>query len=264
MQTAQLNRKRQKVPTLESGAAKLLLELTDANVNMDKIIRLVEMSPSIAARLVAISNSAWSNPVAPVTSIAEACNRLGLNVVRTTTIALAIGQSFDHKRCPSFDAERFWCTSMIGSNLASELAPTVNVEPNTARTAALLHNIGLLWLADIMPSETDESLNIANGSPAHTIGECLKNTTGSDRQEASLYLYDAWQLPEALTGGWAESDSQSLASLIPLCESMATEIYAETPLEDSSCPADNGPMCTAYLEQTRQLANIRELAAALF
>ncbi len=263
MQTAQQNTRRNKVPTLESGAAKLLLELTDANVSMDKIIRLVEMSPSIAARLVAISNSAWSNPVSPVTSIAEACNRLGLNVVRTTTIALAIGQSFDHKRCPSFDAEKFWCTSMIGSNLACELAPTVNVESNTARTAALLHNIGLLWLADIMPSETDESLHVANGSPAHTIGECLKDNTGSDRQEASLHLYDAWELPDALTGGWG-TETEGLAHLIPLCESMATEIFDETPLEDSSCPVDNGPMCNAYLEQTRQLSNIRELAAALF
>ncbi len=263
MQTALLNEKRQKVPTLESGAAKLLLELTDANVSMDKIIRLVEMSPSIAARLVAISNSAWSNPVAPVTSIAEACNRLGLNVVRTTTIALAIGQSFDHKRCPTFDAEKFWCTSMIGSNLASELAPTVGVEPNTARTAALLHNIGLLWLADIMPSETDESLIVAGDSPEHTIGQCLKHNCGSDRQEASLFLYDAWQLPEALTAGWGP-ESQGLARLIPLCETMATEIFDETPLEDSSCPKDDGPVCTAYLEQTRQLTSIRELAAALF
>ena len=221
------------------------------------------MSPSIAARLVAIANSAWSNPVAPVTSIAEACNRLGLNVVRTTTIALAIGQSFDHKRCPSFDAEKFWCTSIIGSNLASELAPTVGVEPNIARTGALLHNIGLLWLADIMPSETDESLAVAGGSPEHTVDKRLKNNTGSDRQEASLYLYDAWQLPDALTGGWS-ADQQGLATLIPLCESMATDIYAETPLEDSSCPKDNGPMCTAYLDQTRELPNIRELAAALF
>ncbi len=263
MQTTLQTERRNKVPTLESGAAKLLLELSDANVSMDKIIRLVEMSPSIAARLVAISNSAWSNPVEPVTSIAEACNRLGLNVVRTTTIALAIGQSFDHERCPSFDAEKFWCTSMIGSNLASELAPTVGVEPNTARTAALLHNIGLLWLADIMPSETDESLAVAGGSPAQTIGQCLKSNCGSDRQEASLYLYDAWQLPDVLTGGWG-SDNQSLATLIPLCESMATEIYAETPLEDSSCPVDNGPMCTAYMEQTRELPHIRELAVALF
>ena len=70
-------------------------------------------------------------------------------------------------------------------------------------------------------------------------------------------------LPEVLAGGWA-ADSQGLASLIPLCESMATDIYAETPLEDSSCPRDNGPMCTAYLEQTRELSNIMELAAALF
>ncbi len=263
MQTARQDEKRNKVPTLESGAAKLLLKLSDADVSMDKIIELVEMSPSIAARLVVSANSAWSNPVSPVTSVSEACSRLGLNVVRTTTIALAIGQSFNHRRCPSFDAERFWCTSIIGSNLAADLAPTVNVEPNTARTAALLHNIGLLWLADLMPSETDESLHHANGSPEHTIGQCLKLNCGSDRQEASLYLYEAWRLPDALTGGWA-TDGQSLADLIPMCEVMATDVYAELPLEDSSCPPDNGPMCSAYMKQIRELPRIRDLAATLF
>ncbi len=263
MQTARKDEKRSKVPTLETGAAKLLLKLSDADVSMDKIIELVEMSPSIAARLVVSANSAWSNPVAPVTSVSEACNRLGLNVVRTTTIALAIGQSFNHRSCPSFDAEQFWCTSIIGSNLAAELAHTVGVEPNTARTAALLHNIGLLWLADYMPSETDESFIDAMRSAEHTLGQCLKQHCGSDRQEASLYLYEAWRLPEALTGGWA-TDGRSLAELIPLCEAMATEVYAETPLEDSCCPPDDGPMCGAYMKQIRELPRIRDLAATLF
>ena len=49
--------KTSKVPTLENGATQLILELSDADVSMDKIIRLVEMSPSIAAKLVSSANS---------------------------------------------------------------------------------------------------------------------------------------------------------------------------------------------------------------
>ncbi len=251
-----------KIPTLENSATKLLIELSDADVSMDMIVQLVEMSPSIAAKLVSSANSAWSNPVAPVTSIPDACSRLGLNVVRTTTIALAIGQSFDSRRCPSFDAEKFWCTSIISSNLAAELAATTGDEPNTSRTAALLHNIGLLWLADSMPNETNESLMSASETPDRTISDCLRTKCGFDRQQASLYLFDAWKLPAALTGGWEAGDSKD-SDLIARCETMATKIYNEIPVEESGCPSNDDAIVAAYEGQLRDLQKIRDMSSAL-
>ena len=128
--------KSQKVPTLESGATLLLLELSSADACMGKIVQLVEMSPAIAAKPISCANSPWSNPVSPITTISQACARLGLNVVRTTTIALTIGQSFDPNRCPSFDPHKYWCTAIIASNLAAELAEDAGIQPGTARTAA--------------------------------------------------------------------------------------------------------------------------------
>ena len=253
-----------KIPTLESGAARLLLELSDADVSMGKVIELVEMSPSIAARLISCANSAWSNPVLPVTTIGDACARLGLNVVRTTTIALAIGQSFDPKRCPSFDAEKFWCTSIIASELAASIAPRLAVDQNTARTAALLYNIGLLWLADALPDETDASLRCALDNPACSVSDCLERYCGLNRRDASLHLYAAWQLPEALIDGLARDAADSLARLITLCETMATEIFRELPAEQAAAGEREAFVRDAYAAQLARLPKIRELAATLF
>ncbi|MEO1321261.1 MAG: HDOD domain-containing protein, partial [Pseudomonadota bacterium] len=166
--------KTSRIPTLENGAAQLLLEIADGDVDMDRIVQLVQISPSIAAKLLSTANSAWSNPVRPVTSVTDACSRLGLNVVRTTTIALAIGQSFDPKRCPAFDAERFWCTSILASRLASELAPRFGVDANTAATAALLNNIGMLWLADSMPEAMSAAFDCAADGDGASLSECLR------------------------------------------------------------------------------------------
>lgn len=253
-----------KIPTLESGAARLLLELSDADISIDNVIELVQMSPSIAAKLVSCANSAWSNPVLPVTTIGDACSRLGLNVVRTTTIALAIGQSFDANRCPSFDAERFWCTSIIASELAAAIASRFAVERNTARTGALLYNIGLLWLADALPEETRASLDCAKDNPECSISGCLKHHCGMSRREASLHLYTAWRLPAALVDGLANKSAAGLSRLAPVCEAMATDVFSELPA-DRAVAAERGEFLReAYAAALAKLPETKELAATLF
>ena len=262
MTMPQANRKKDRLPTLETGAAQLLMEIADAEVSMDRIVQLVEVSPSIAARLLAMANSAWSNPVAPVTSVADACSRLGLNVVRTTTIALAIGQSFDTGRCPAFDVDRFWCTSIIASRLIADLAPRFGVEPNTAATAALLHNIGLLWLADTMPGETHESLVDANDQAELGISAFLQQRCGTNRVQASQTLYAAWRLPDALTG--RSDDEGKLATLITRCEEMATEIFAEVEPDAAATVAGDAAIAPIYEKHLAELPKTRTLAAMLF
>lgn len=257
--------KSQKVPTLESGAALLLIELSNADVSMGKVVQLVEMSPAIAAKLVSCANSPWSNPVAPITTIKEACTRLGMNVVRTTTIALSIGQAFDPNRCPSFDGQKYWCTAIIASNLAADLAPARGADPSTARTAALLNNIGLLWLAHSLPGEVDAALTRAGEQPDRSLSQCLRDHCGSNRQQASLHLYRAWNLPETLQRGLDTSDSSdALAGTVALAETLATEIYDETPVDQSSCRGDDDATRAIYERQHRNLHAIRELAATLF
>jgi HD-like signal output (HDOD) protein len=254
-----------KVPMLESGAALLLLELSDADASIGKIVHLAEMSPAIAAKLLSCANSPWSKPVTPITTVAEACARLGLNVVRTTTIALSIGQPFNPNRCPSFDAQRFWCTSIIASNLAVDLAPAAGVEPSTARTAALLQNIGMLWLADALPSELDAALICASEGTDCTISQYLRDSCGSTRKESSLYLFKAWDLPEILQSALDTEDSDNtLAKTAGLAETLATDIFDGTPADQSCRLPDDEAMHTIYEKHLRTAQDVRELAATLF
>lgn len=264
MATAMANAaKTNRVPTLETGAAQLLLEIADGDVSMDKIVELVQISPSIAARLLATANSAWSNPVAPVTSVGDACFRLGLNVVRTTTIALAIGQSFDTNRCPAFDVDQFWCTSIISSRLAAELAAGFDVDPGTAATAALLRNIGLLWLADAMPEETNAALACAGDEAGQGIGDCLQRHCGIDRLQASRMLHEAWRLPASLSCG-ATAGEDGLAGLLALSETMAADIYAASAFDACRVAQDHAALRDTYEKQQQELSSVRDLARTLF
>ncbi len=154
------------LPSLPAGAPYLLKSLTNENIDFAELASVVEKFPGIAGKLISLVNSAWSAPATEVTSLEDTCSRLGLGVVRSTSIALAVAAPFNSTRCPSFDLEYYWCSVLLAADAASRLAGVSSsirdFEPATARAAGLLHNLGLLWLADRLLS-VRKSVNTRSG-----------------------------------------------------------------------------------------------------
>ncbi|MFV9615600.1 MAG: HDOD domain-containing protein, partial [Gammaproteobacteria bacterium] len=110
------------IPILPPGVSILFKTLTDDSIGFIELARIIEKFPSIAARLIAVANSSWSSPVTPITSLEMACSRLGFDVVRSTSIALAVAAPFDSNRCPAFNAKYFWTTSLLAADATSWLS----------------------------------------------------------------------------------------------------------------------------------------------
>ena len=146
------------LPSMPAGAPYLLKSLTDESIDFVELASVVEKFPGIAGKLISLVNSAWSAPASEVTSLEATCSRLGLGVVRSTSIALAVASPFNSTRCPSFDLEYYWCSVLLTADAASRLVAVSSskheFEPATARAAGLLHNLGLLWLADCQQRST--------------------------------------------------------------------------------------------------------------
>lgn len=188
-----------RVPVLPPGVTYLLEALHNDNLSFFQIARAIEHVPSVAARLLALANSAWSAPASPVTSTEAACSRLGMRVVRSASIALAISQPFNPARCPAFDGATFWGSALLNAEAAAWLADKVLRDQRaTARTAGLLRNFGLVWLADTMPTETGLALKAAHDGPPGSLNDALVEHCGLGYTEAGALLADAWQLPGAL------------------------------------------------------------------
>ncbi len=197
-----------RIPVLPPGAPYLLQALADDDLGFAEIARAIEHVPSVAARLLALANSAWSAPITPVTSLEAACSRLGLQVVRSASVALAISQPFNPARCPPFNGCVFWGTALLSAEAASRLAERVMpTDMATARTAALLANLGLIWLADALPKETAAALSIAEELAPGSLNEVLRQHCGLGFDEAGALLADAWKLPEPLQAALAQQYS---------------------------------------------------------
>jgi HD-like signal output (HDOD) protein len=188
-----------RIPVLPQGTLQLLRVLNDDDLDYRTIAAALEHAPSVAARLLALANSAWSAPRSPVSAIDAACSRLGLRVVRTASIALAIAQPFNPTSCPPFRSDVFWGAALLNAEacalLAEQMLPG---EVSTARTAGLLSNLGLLWLADVLPDETGAALQAADPCSPGSLNALLSEHCGIGFDESGALLAAAWDLPALL------------------------------------------------------------------
>ena len=269
------------VPVLPAGVSILFKTLTDDSIGFIELAGIIEKFPSIAARLIAVANSPWSSPVATITSLEMACSRLGFDVVRSTSIALAVAAPFDSNRCPAFNAKYFWTTSLLAADATSWLSigcKSIQTELPTVRTAGLIHNLGLLLLADQLAEEVHTAIKLAEESEDLSLSDALLYILGFDHLDAGLLLGKAWRFPEPLVeamSGYAvekneESPAGEIASIVGLAVSMIQSLqYSRRPwsipqaqLETLQIqPAD----ATKVFERlSEQLTHIQEMADTLF
>jgi HD-like signal output (HDOD) protein len=119
-------------------------------VNLDMVLRVVGSEPTLAARLLQIANSAAMNFTGtPVKDLRNAVQRLGLNMVRSASIAFAMAQMRKASEFKGLEAPMavLWqrCTAVAAmSHVVARRLTKVN--PDTALLAGLLHGVGELYI----------------------------------------------------------------------------------------------------------------------
>lgn len=232
------------LPVLPSALPHLLNVLDDPDADSCVLAEIIQHFPSIAVRLIALVNSAWCAPMEQITSIERACTHLGLGLVRTISMSLAIMAPFNPSRCTEFKAETYWCSTFLVADGAARLAACVDngvdLSAETARAAGLFHNLGLLWLADALPLETETALATARAEDI-SLNEALRDSCKTDVCQIGGILGRAWGLPEDLVAAMErrndpsfEGNGWEIATLVR----GATEIVAEVISEDPSPAAD--------------------------
>lgn len=233
---APLAQSRSRIPALPPNTGLLLRSLSDDKLSLSQLAGLLERFPPIAARLIGLANSSWSAPASPITSLEMACSRMGLDVIRSVSIGLAVGTPFKPDRCPGFDSDRFWAASILTADAASWLSANLEswsgMDTHSARTAGLLHNLGLLWLADRMPEQTGQALMTIRQAPEQNLNAALIAQCGIDYPNAGGFLSEHWHLPELLVTAVRQHANPeyhgshwAAARLIGVAESMASRAW---------------------------------------
>lgn len=267
------------IPVLPPGAPHLLKSLTDDSISFIDLAGIIERYPTIAARLISLANSAWSSPVSEITTLENACSRLGFDVVRSASIALAVSAPFNTSRCPEFKARFFWCSGLLAADGASWLtkfSKSIHIEPATARAAGLIHNLGLLLLADQLPTEVDQAIKLVQKEEAMQLGQALLYILGFDHCDAGRQLGLAWELPESLVNAMdycidkgAQEQVNEVSCLIDITVSMLRALQHNRPWAIPQTQLDwlqitPADASTVFERLSGQLTQVHELAETLF
>jgi len=124
--------------------------LGDENADSNRIVRVLGSEPVLASQIVRMANSAALNPAgALVTDLRNAVSRVGLDTVRSATIAFAVRQLRDAPLLKGLEAPlgMLWKRSVLVASLSCVIARRLtNINPDTALLAGLLQGIGRLYI----------------------------------------------------------------------------------------------------------------------
>ena len=124
--------------------------LSDETANSTRVVRVLGGEPVLASQIVRMANSAALNPSGvPVTDLRAAVSRVGLDTVRSATIAFAVRQLRDAPLLKGLEAPLgvLWQRSVLIAGLSCVIARRLTtVNPDTALLAGLLQSIGRLYI----------------------------------------------------------------------------------------------------------------------
>jgi len=149
------------LPPLKPMVIRLWQLLNSQNTRLQDIVEAMSAEPVLCARIMAISNSPLYRGLEEITSPQKALVRLGLNEVKGIVYYLTLADSVRKNAFPpSFSVRRFWTHSLSTALLCKkimqfypQLFPMTPEEQDGAYLAGLLHDIGYVVMASLMPRE---------------------------------------------------------------------------------------------------------------
>ncbi len=201
------------VKNIPTGVSRLIKILSNEDAEVDQIIELLRHFPVICIRLIKVSNSAWVAPKTEITDVKRACLQLGLKMVKSISIALLVSQQFNTKTCKGFNERRFWLSSLVMADLMYFL---VKQDQNgdkendaaTAHLIGLIHNLGLLAIAEIAPEKVSQAILVAENSTS-SFSEALEKIVGISFLQASELILHHWEIPLCISYAYDQASNKS-------------------------------------------------------
>lgn len=197
------------LPSLPEVALKIRRALSEEDVSIGEIARLIGTDPALAAKMLRVANSAmFYRGSRPITNLKDAVSQLGQKMVRNVALSFAAQQVFigyGHRLL--HDAiGAVWRHSVHAAVVAHMLARVrTRLNADEAFLAGLLHEIGKLYILMRAKDDADAIL----GDPG------FESVLAAWHPRVGRAVIDTWELSPELAAAVGEHLSVSLTAPDP-------------------------------------------------
>ena len=191
------------LPSLPAVVVELMASMDDEDIDVNSLAAKIALDQSLAAKTLRLANSSFYGMSSQVTTIQQAISVLGFHSIRTLVTACSITGAFAPDGAGGFDFKAFWRHSVGTAVCASLLARHLKLNPDSAFTAGLLHDIGSLVLATRFTEQYAGMLAYRAEHDCYLI-EAERAVFGLDHAEVGSALAGWWKFPAAMQNAVAE------------------------------------------------------------
>jgi putative nucleotidyltransferase with HDIG domain len=157
----------------------------------------IAQDQALTAKTLRLANSSFYGMAKQVTTIQEAITILGFRTVRSLATTAALISAFPGNSAASFDVTPFWRHAVAAAVCARALASHLQVNPEYAYTAGLLHDIGRLVLVTQFQRHYEAVMAYRIQHDCSLL-EAEQTILGIDHARVGHLLTKNWKFPEEM------------------------------------------------------------------
>lgn len=180
-----------KLPSLPQIYFELIETINNENINLKKVVEIIQKDVSISAQLLKLTNSSYFGFSRPISQLSQAVSFLGLDIIKSLVLCTSIFEQAKEENLKPI--EKIWEKSWRKGHLAKEIAEFAGVNNDTINesfTAGLLHACGELVLSINFPQQYEEYSTLAESER-----DCV---FGTSQELIGASLLSTWGLPDSI------------------------------------------------------------------
>lgn len=201
-----------KLPETPALVTELNEVIADPLTTSNDVARVVNHSPSLAATLLKIVNSAAYGFPSKIDRISRAVSIIGTKEISGLALGICVMQAFEDIPKEIIDMQAFIRHSLACGMIARILAALNNVaQTEQLFVSGLLHDIGKLIVYRYFPAHAKACLSLASTSDT-SVYKTEKQIIGKNHTRIAKRLLKKWNLPTALNENIVFHHTPSMAS----------------------------------------------------
>ncbi len=177
--------------------------INDPNVSADQIANILAEDPAMSVKVLRLTNSAFYGLSREIESVKHAVIIVGLEAIKNLVLSASVLDMFKGKSIDDDFQDKFWRHSLATAFgcrlLAKKLRDKVMVDPDSAFSAGLLHDVGKIIIACFLPDELKQLQEAQVNNTTKMDYELEKELFGFTHAEIGGFLTEQWKIPHKLT-----------------------------------------------------------------